>query len=134
MTLPSLKDTSRRDGDAVSVNAEISDGVLRPAERAFAVDNPVITEELPEPGRERLRVSQELQLAVKTELALPCSLRCSSRWTLAGSHRRMSLPERVGLEGHGANLQVHGEAVSFRGLPSFEKTLWMPLTALCREP
>jgi hypothetical protein len=54
--------------NAVSVSAEISDGVLQPAERAFAVDNPVITEELPEPRRERLRVSQELQLAVKTEL------------------------------------------------------------------
>src|SRR6266571_1846735 len=57
------------DGDAVSVSAEIPDDVLRTAERAFAIDDPVVAEELPDPGRERLRMSEETQLAVEAELA-----------------------------------------------------------------
>ena len=38
------------DGDAVSVSAEIADDVLRPAERALAIDHPVVPEELPDPA------------------------------------------------------------------------------------
>ena len=54
----------------MSVSAEIPDDMLRPAERTFAIDDPVVAEELPEPGREGPRVSQELHLAVKAELAV----------------------------------------------------------------
>src|SRR4051812_24415543 len=57
------------DGDAVSVGAEIPDHVLRSAERAFAIDHPVVAKELPDPGGKRLRVSQELQLAMEAEFA-----------------------------------------------------------------
>ena len=55
-------------GDAVSVSAEIPDDVLGPAKRALTVDDPVVAEELPQPGGERLRMSKKLQLSMKTEL------------------------------------------------------------------
>ena len=43
------------DGDAVSVGAEIAQHMFWPAERPFGVDNPVVTEQYPQPRGEGAR-------------------------------------------------------------------------------
>lgn len=45
------------DGDAVSIGTEIPDHVFRSSKRTLAIDHPVVPEELPEPGGERLGMS-----------------------------------------------------------------------------
>ena len=40
------------DGDAMSVSAEIAQHMFWPAERRFGVDNPVVTEQYPQPRGE----------------------------------------------------------------------------------
>jgi hypothetical protein len=40
------------DGDAMSVSTEIAQHVFWPAERRFGVDDPVVTEQYPQPGGE----------------------------------------------------------------------------------
>ena len=42
-------------GYAMSVSAEIAQYVFWPAERPFGVDNPVVTEQYPQPGGEGAR-------------------------------------------------------------------------------
>ena len=58
------------DGDPVGVGTEIAQGVLRTSEGSFAVDNPVMAKQLPEPGRENLGLREELEVAMEAELAL----------------------------------------------------------------
>ena len=43
------------DGDAMSVGAEIAQHVFWPTERPFGVDDPVVTEQYPQPGGEGAR-------------------------------------------------------------------------------
>jgi len=45
-------------GDAMSVSAEIAQHMFGPAERPFAVDDPVVTEQYPQPGGEGARFRQ----------------------------------------------------------------------------
>ena len=54
----------------VGVGTEIAQGVLRTSEGSFAVDNPVMAKQLPEPGRENLGLREELEVAMEAELAL----------------------------------------------------------------
>ena len=42
-------------GDAMSISAEIAQHVFGPAERPFGVDDPVVTEQYPQPGGEGAR-------------------------------------------------------------------------------
>jgi hypothetical protein len=56
--------------DAVSVSTEITKNMFRAAEGPFAIHHPIVAEELPEPGRKGLGLSQKLQGSMKTELAL----------------------------------------------------------------
>jgi hypothetical protein len=53
--------------NAVCVSAEIPDGVFGPAKWAFTVNDPVVAEELPQPGRECLRTREEIQLPMKSK-------------------------------------------------------------------
>src|SRR5271157_3252905 len=59
-----------RDGDTVSVGTEIAQGMLGTPEGSFAVDDPVMAKQLPEPGREDLGLREELEGAMEAELAL----------------------------------------------------------------
>ena len=54
----------------VGVGTEIAQGVLRTSEGSFAVDNPVMAKQLPEPGRENLGLREELEVAMEAEFAL----------------------------------------------------------------
>jgi len=58
------------DGDTVGVGTEIAQGLLRTSEGSFAVDNPVMAKQLPEPGRENLGLREELEVSMEAELAL----------------------------------------------------------------
>ncbi len=58
------------DGDTVGVGTEIAQGMLRTSEGSFAVDDPIMAKQLPEPGGEDLGLSEELEVAVEAELAL----------------------------------------------------------------
>jgi hypothetical protein len=58
------------DGDTVGVGTEIAQGVLRTSEGLFAVDDPVLAKQLPEPGGEDLGLREELEVAMEAELAL----------------------------------------------------------------
>jgi len=57
------------DGDTVGVGTEIAQGLLRTSEGSFAVDNPVMAKQLPEPGRENLGLREELEVSMEAELA-----------------------------------------------------------------
>jgi len=46
------------DGDAMSVSAEIAQHMFWPAERRFGVDNPVVTEQYPQPRGEGARFGE----------------------------------------------------------------------------
>jgi len=46
------------DGNAMSVGAEIAQHVFWPAERALGVDDPVVSEQYPQPGGKRARFRQ----------------------------------------------------------------------------
>jgi len=58
------------DGDTVGVRAEIPQDMLRSSEGSFAVDDPVVAKQLPEPGGEDLGLGEELEVAMEAELAL----------------------------------------------------------------
>ena len=53
--------------DAMSVSAEIADDVFGPAKWALTVDDPVVAEELAQPGCEGLRMREEIQLPMETK-------------------------------------------------------------------
>ena len=56
-----------RDGDAMSVCAEIAQHMLRSAEGRLGIDDPVVAEQYPQPGRESARLGQRQQAAVELE-------------------------------------------------------------------
>jgi hypothetical protein len=58
------------DGDTVGVGTEIAQGMLRSSEGSFAVDDPVMAKQLPEPGGEDLGLREEFEGAMEAELAL----------------------------------------------------------------
>ena len=58
------------DGDAVGVGTEIAQGMLRTSEGSFAVDDPVMAKQLPEPGGEDLGLREEFEVAMEAELVL----------------------------------------------------------------
>ena len=59
-----------RDGDTVGVGTEIAQGMLGTSEGSFAVDDPVMAKQLPEPGGEELGLGEELEVAMEAEFAL----------------------------------------------------------------
>ena len=61
------------DGDAMGVSAEIAQGVLRSAEGALGVDDPVVTEEGSQPRTKGRWFGQVQQSAMKLEIA---SMKC----------------------------------------------------------
>ncbi len=58
-----------RDGDAVSVAAEILQHVLGSAEGWFGVDDPVFAEERTQPGSEELGMGERCELSGQVQLA-----------------------------------------------------------------
>lgn len=58
------------DGDAVGVGTEIEQDMLRTSEGSFAVDDPVMAKQLPEPGGEELGLGEELEVTMEAELGL----------------------------------------------------------------
>jgi len=57
------------DGNPVGVVAEITQGMFRAAERWFGVDDPLMTEQQPEPGGEGFGLGQRDEMAMELELA-----------------------------------------------------------------
>ena len=51
-------------GDAVCIVAEITECMVRASEWRFGIDDPILTEQLPNPGGECFGVSQELELPI----------------------------------------------------------------------
>jgi hypothetical protein len=58
------------DGYAMGVTAQIAEYMLRPSERWFRVDHPVLSEQWSQPGRKGFRLSEELQVSMKVEPAV----------------------------------------------------------------
>src|SRR5437660_960964 len=58
-------------GHAMSVTAQITEHIFWASERTFCVDHPVLSEHWSEPGRKGSRLSEELQVSMKVELAVP---------------------------------------------------------------
>ena len=58
------------DGYAMGVTAQIAEYMLRPSERWFRVDHPVLSEQWSQPGSKGFRLSEELQVSLKVELAV----------------------------------------------------------------
>ena len=58
-----------RDGDAMSVGAEIAQCVFRAAEGPLRVDDPVMTEQCTQPGCEGARLGKRPEVAVELEHA-----------------------------------------------------------------
>jgi len=67
------------DGDAVGVSAEIAYGMLGTTEGRFAIDHPVMPEQLAEPGGEDLGLSEAFQIAIEAQLSFAAG-------ALQGSH------------------------------------------------
>src|SRR5260370_24331809 len=59
-----------RDADTVGVGTEIAQDVLRTSEGWFAVDDPVMAKQLPEPGGEDFGLCKELEVAMEAEPVL----------------------------------------------------------------
>jgi len=57
-------------GHSMSIAAKIFENLLRPAERAFAVNHPIVVVEVTDEGMEGLCIRKMLQLPVKTDLAV----------------------------------------------------------------
>ena len=57
------------DGDPMGIVAEIAQRMLRAAEWSLGVDDPVMTEQQPEPGCEGSRFSERDEMAVELDLA-----------------------------------------------------------------
>ena len=64
------------DGDAMGVGAEIAQYMFRAAEGPFGVDDPVVTEQYPQPCGKGARFGEWQKLAVKLELT---SLECVTK-------------------------------------------------------
>src|SRR6266851_7020489 len=58
------------DGHAMGVTAQITEHMLWAPERTFRVDHPVLSEQWSEPGSKGFRLSEELQVSMKGELAV----------------------------------------------------------------
>lgn len=58
------------DGHSMCVAAKVEENMLRSAEGRFAVDDPIVSEQLPDEAGERLRLGERLELAVETDLAV----------------------------------------------------------------
>src|SRR4029077_8883359 len=58
------------DGHAMSVTAQITEHMLWASERAFRVDHPVLSEQWSQPRSKCFRLSEELQVSMKVELAV----------------------------------------------------------------
>jgi len=58
------------DGHAVGVAARILEDIFGAAEGRFGVDDPVLSEQWPEPGSEDLRLGERCQIAGKMKPAL----------------------------------------------------------------
>src|SRR5260370_27242796 len=58
------------DGHAMGVTAQITEQMLWAAERTFRVDHPVLSEQWSEPCSKGFRLSEELQVSMKGELAV----------------------------------------------------------------
>ena len=61
-------------GHSMSVAAEIFENLLRPAERAFAVNHPIVAVEVANEGMKGLRIRKMLQLSVKADFPFSKSL------------------------------------------------------------
>src|SRR5258707_4584739 len=57
-------------GYAMGVTAQITEYMLWASERAFRVDHPVLSEQGSQPGSKGFRLSKELQVSMKVELAV----------------------------------------------------------------
>ena len=64
------------DGNAMGVGAEIAQHMFRTAERRLGVDDPVVSEQYPQPGSEGARMSERQELAVKLKLT---SIECVAK-------------------------------------------------------
>src|SRR5277367_3701629 len=58
------------DGDPMGIVAEIAQCMFRAAEGSFGVNDPVMTEQQPEPGGEASRLGEWDEMATELELAL----------------------------------------------------------------
>jgi len=58
------------DGHPMCITAKVVENMLWAGEGPLAVDDPVVTEQLPEEGRECLRLGERQELPVETELAI----------------------------------------------------------------
>ena len=58
------------DGYAMGVTTQIAEHMLRPSERWFRVDHPVLSEQWSQPGSKGFRLSEGLQVSVKIEPAV----------------------------------------------------------------
>ena len=56
-------------GHSMSIAAEIFENLLRPAEWAFAVNDPLVAVEVTDEGMKGLRIRKMLQLTVKADLS-----------------------------------------------------------------
>ena len=63
-----------RDRHTMSVLAQIAQGMLRAAKRAFRVNHPLGAEQRTKPGRERLRILQRGECSVEAEFVLRMQL------------------------------------------------------------
>src|SRR5271167_2766839 len=52
----------------MGVSAEITQGMFGTSERGFAIDHPVMLEQLAKPGGEDLRLSELIQIAIEAQL------------------------------------------------------------------
>src|SRR5215469_5646286 len=59
------------DGHAMGVTAQIAEHIFWASERTLCVDHPVLSEHWSEPRRKGSRLSEELQVSMKVELAVP---------------------------------------------------------------
>jgi len=59
------------DGHVMGVTAQIAEHILWPSERTLCIDHPVLSEHWSEPRRKGSGLSEELQVYMKVELALP---------------------------------------------------------------
>ena len=58
------------DGHAMGVAAQITEHMLWASEGTFRVDHPVLSKQWSQPGSKDFRLSEELQVSMKVELAV----------------------------------------------------------------
>ena len=79
------------DGDAVGVSAEITQGMFGTTERRFAIDHPVMAEQLAEPGGEDLGLSEPFQIAIEAKLPFGAGARFKAATNLPRKTRLSTL-------------------------------------------